>query len=51
MYFWWYDEDKAKRLEENRRRGISNYPDKANGQYDDIEQKYWLYNENPMEDE
>jgi len=51
MYFWWYDEEKAARTKANRRRGVSNYPDKANGQYGDIEQNYWLYNKNPMKDE
>jgi ABC-type transport system substrate-binding protein len=51
MYYWWYDEEKAERTRDNRRRGVSNYPDSKNGQYDEVEQKYWLFHRLPMEDE
>ena len=48
MAYWWYDPEKEKRTKANRRRGVSNYPDTKDGQYDDIDQKYWLFNELPM---
>ncbi|MEN8151178.1 MAG: extracellular solute-binding protein, partial [Planctomycetota bacterium] len=51
IYYWWYDEEKATRLEDNRRRGAPNYPQAKNGQYDDVEQKHWLFEKLPMEDE
>ena len=51
LYFWWFDDEKAARVEKNRREKVSSYPDRKGGQYDEIEQRYWLYNTLPMKDE
>jgi len=51
MAFWWFDPEMKARLEENVRGKISSYPGRKNGQYDEIDQKYWLTHTHPMEDE
>jgi ABC-type transport system substrate-binding protein len=50
IYFWWFDPDREARTEENMRRGVSNYPDRPDGQYDEVDQKYWLFNADPKPD-
>lgn len=47
MAYWWYDPDRDRRTQENKARGVSNYPDRPMSQYDDVDQRYWLTNPLP----
>jgi ABC-type transport system substrate-binding protein len=47
---WWFDPDKRAKLVAARAAGTDLYPEVKNHQYDEVDQRYWLYNELPMED-
>jgi len=50
LAFWWYDEKKDRRTQKNKAAGASTYPGFTLGQYDEIEQDYWMTHETPMPD-
>ncbi len=49
--FWWYDDEKDQITHRNMARGVSNYPDAPLGQYDEVEQDYWMNHDKPMPDD
>lgn len=50
LSYWWFDEEKDRRTQANKATGASSYPEVASGQYDAVEQDYWMTHELPMTD-
>lgn len=46
--YWWIDEERMRRTENNKARGVANYPGKELNQYDAVEHTWWLSHELPM---
>ncbi len=44
---WWYDEARERALKQAMRRGETRYPDRPLGQYDPVEQRWWLHHRMP----
>ncbi len=47
MAYWWFEPDRDQRTQENKARGVSNYPDREMGQSEEVDQRYWLTHELP----
>ena len=51
LALWWFDPALSAALEENRKAGRPNYPDRPGHQSDEVDHRWWLYHELPMEDD